>query len=91
MSESSLVLWGRRDTQAVPITSVTEVIEVIGYQPWCGVLREANVAPTAASSSCHSPKRSLVMCTPPEARGSILRACDYPLREISTPKGPRGK
>ena len=31
-SESSLILWGRRGTQAVTITSVTEVIEVIGYQ-----------------------------------------------------------
>jgi hypothetical protein len=87
-SGSSLILWGRRDTQAVTITSVTEVIEVIGYQPWCGVLREANVAPTAASSSCHSPKRSLVMCTPPEARGSILRACDYPLREDLPQRDP---
>jgi len=31
-------LWVRRDTQAVTITSVTEVIEVIGYQLWRGVL-----------------------------------------------------
>jgi hypothetical protein len=37
-NESSLILWSRRGTQAVPITSVTEVIEVIGYQLWCGVL-----------------------------------------------------
>ncbi len=37
-SESSLILWGRRGTQAVTITSVTEVIEVIGYQLWRGVL-----------------------------------------------------
>ena len=36
--ESSLILWGRRGTQAVTITSVTEVIEVIGYQLWRGVL-----------------------------------------------------
>jgi hypothetical protein len=70
-------LWGRRDTQVVIITSVTEVIEVTGYRLWRGVLREANVAPTAASSSCHSPKRSLVMCTPPEARGSLLRDCNH--------------
>jgi hypothetical protein len=56
-------LWGRGDTQAMPIASVTEVIEVTGYQLWRGVLREANVAPTAASSSCHSHKRSLVICT----------------------------
>jgi hypothetical protein len=35
---SSLILWGRRDTQAMPISSVTEVIEVIGYQLWRGVL-----------------------------------------------------
>jgi hypothetical protein len=27
-------LWGRRGTQAVTITSVTEVIEVIGYHLW---------------------------------------------------------
>jgi hypothetical protein len=32
------VLWGRRGTQAMPIVSVTEVIEVIGYQLWRGVL-----------------------------------------------------
>ena len=31
-------MWGRRGTQAVTITSVTEVIEVIGYQLWRGVL-----------------------------------------------------
>jgi hypothetical protein len=31
-------LWGRRDTQEVTITSVTEVIEVIGYRLWRGVL-----------------------------------------------------
>jgi hypothetical protein len=37
-SESSLILWGRRNTQAMPIVSVTEVIEVIGYQLWRGVL-----------------------------------------------------
>jgi hypothetical protein len=37
-SESILILWGRRGTQAVTITSVTEVIEVIGYQLWRGVL-----------------------------------------------------
>ena len=37
-SERSLILWGRRGTQAVTITSVTEVIEVIGYQLWRGVL-----------------------------------------------------
>jgi len=37
-SESSLILWDRRGTQAVTITSVTEVIEVIGYQLWRGVL-----------------------------------------------------
>jgi len=30
-SERSLILWGRRGTQAATITSVTEVIEVIGY------------------------------------------------------------
>ena len=53
-SKSSFILWGRRDTQAMPIASVTEVIEVIGYQLPHGVLREANVAPTAASSSLHS-------------------------------------
>ncbi len=35
-SESSLILWGRRGTQAVTITSVTEVIEVIGYHLWRG-------------------------------------------------------
>jgi hypothetical protein len=29
---------GRRDTQAMPIVSVTEVIGVIGYQLWRGVL-----------------------------------------------------
>jgi len=29
-SESSPIFWGRSDTQAVPITPVTEVIEVIG-------------------------------------------------------------
>jgi hypothetical protein len=29
-SGSSPILWGRRDTQAVTITPVTEVIEVIG-------------------------------------------------------------
>jgi len=29
-SGSSPILWGRSDTQAVPITPVTEVIEVIG-------------------------------------------------------------
>jgi hypothetical protein len=33
-SEGSLILWGRRGTQAVTITSVTEVIEVIGYHLW---------------------------------------------------------
>src|SRR5215217_7895741 len=53
-SESSLILWGRRGTQTATTTSVTEVIEVTGYQLWCGVLRKANVAPTAASSSWHS-------------------------------------
>jgi hypothetical protein len=53
-SESSLILWGRRGTQAMPFVSVTEVIKVIGYQPWYGVLRKVNVASTAASSSCHS-------------------------------------
>jgi hypothetical protein len=37
-SESSLIFWGRRDTQAVTISSVTEVIEVIGQQLWRGVL-----------------------------------------------------
>ena len=37
-SGSSLILWGRRDTQAATITSVTEVIEVIGYQLPHGVL-----------------------------------------------------
>jgi hypothetical protein len=37
-SESSLILWSRRGTRAVPITSVTEVIEVIGYQLAHGVL-----------------------------------------------------
>jgi hypothetical protein len=37
-SESSLIWWGRRGTQAVTITSVTDVIEVIGYQLWHGVL-----------------------------------------------------
>jgi hypothetical protein len=31
-------LWGRGGIQAVTITSVTEVIEVIGYQLWRGVL-----------------------------------------------------
>src|SRR5215204_1039269 len=31
---------------------------------------------------------SLVTCTPQEARGSILRDCDYPLREIY-PQGHR--
>jgi hypothetical protein len=35
-SESSLILWCRRGTQAVTITLVTEVIEVIGYQLWRG-------------------------------------------------------
>jgi hypothetical protein len=35
-SGSSLILWGRRNTQAMPIVSVTEVIEVIGYQLWRG-------------------------------------------------------
>src|SRR5829696_2809070 len=53
-SESSLILWGRRGTQTATTTSVTEVIEVTGYQLWCGVLRKANVAPTAANSSWHS-------------------------------------
>src|SRR5215212_2157373 len=53
-SGSSLILWGRRVTQTVTITSVTEVIEVIGYRLWRGVLREANVAPTAAYSCWHS-------------------------------------
>jgi hypothetical protein len=37
-SKSSLIWWGRSDTQAVTIPSVTEVIEVIGYQLWRGVL-----------------------------------------------------
>jgi hypothetical protein len=31
-------LWARRGNQAVTITSVTEVIEVIGFQLWRGVL-----------------------------------------------------
>jgi hypothetical protein len=74
----------------MPITSVTEVIDVTGYQLWRGVLREANVAPTAASSSCHSPKRSLVMCTPPEARGSILRDC-FHLWRVGHPTGREGR
>jgi hypothetical protein len=44
-SGRSLIWWGRRDTQAIevilrwlPVPSVTEVIEVIGYQLPCGVL-----------------------------------------------------
>jgi hypothetical protein len=73
----------------MPIASVTEVIEVTGYRLWRGVLREANVAPTAASSSCHSPKRSLVICTPPEARGSILRDCNH-LWRVGPPHGETG-
>jgi hypothetical protein len=37
-SGSSLILLGRRDTQAATIASVTEVIEVIGYKLPQGVL-----------------------------------------------------
>jgi hypothetical protein len=36
-SKSSLIWWGRRGTQAMPIVLVTEVIEVIGYRLPCGV------------------------------------------------------
>jgi len=41
---------GAYQLKVVPITSVTEVIEVIGYQLPHGALPEANVAPTAARS-----------------------------------------
>jgi hypothetical protein len=36
------------------------------------------------------PKRSLVICTPPEARGSILRDCNHLCRSSSTPHRETG-
>jgi hypothetical protein len=48
------------------------------------------LTPTAAISSWHSPKRSLVMCTPPEARGSILRDC-FHLWRVGHPTGREGR
>src|SRR5215208_7784865 len=48
------------------------------------------LTPTAAISSWHSPKRSLVMCTPPEARGSILRDC-FHLWRVGHPTGRQGR
>jgi hypothetical protein len=55
-SESSLILGGRRDTQTMPIVSVTEVIEVIGYQLWRG--RSGRISPGASESTAASTLRT---------------------------------
>jgi hypothetical protein len=75
-SGSSLFLWGRGDTQAMPIVSVTEVIEVTGYRLWRGCSARQTLPPPQRALAA-IPKRLLVICTPPEARGSLLRDCNH--------------
>jgi len=58
----------------MPIASVTEVIEVTGYQPPRRVLRKAKIAPTAAISSWHSQVMSSDMH--PTRRTRIFRPED---------------
>jgi hypothetical protein len=72
----------------VTITSVTEVIEVIGYQLWRGGFREANVAPTAAYSCCHSQVMSSDMHP---TRGTRIhpKGLQSPLEGTATPQGDR--
>jgi hypothetical protein len=67
-SGRSPILWGRRDTQAVLISSVTEVIEVIGYQPWRGVfwpylvgVPESTATSTQRAGSRGTPGRPIKM------------------------------
>src|SRR5215212_6127500 len=55
-SGSSHILSGRRGTQAATITSVTEVIEVIGYQLWGGCAKGRVLRDCGPSSCPYSPK-----------------------------------
>src|SRR5215208_915224 len=56
------------------------------------IIRKANVAPHR-SGLAGIPERYLVICTPPDAQGSILRDCNYlwrvrtPHRETGADKG----
>src|SRR5215213_6442847 len=58
-SESSLILWARRDTQAVNITSVTEVsrLSVTSFGVGCST-RQTSPPPQRALAA-NLPKRSL--------------------------------